>query len=109
VLAFESKVLLIGESALPETVESIRRIARSQRGVERVNEVLTMHLGPDDILVNLSLEFDHDLDAEDVEDAIAEIERGIKARHKEARRIFIEAQDWAGNRRERRRGAQPRS
>ena len=102
-LAFESKGLLIGEGALPETVETIRRQARSHRGVERVNEVLTMHLGPNDILVNLSLDFESELDAEDVEDAVSEIERDIKTRHPEVRRIFIEAQDWAAHRRERRR------
>ena len=42
------------------------------------------------------------LDAEDVETAIAEIERDIKTRHPEVSRIFIEAQDWAAHRRERR-------
>jgi cation diffusion facilitator family transporter len=105
VLAYESKGLLIGEGALPETVESIRRVSRSHRHVERVNEVLTLHFGPSDILVNLSLDFDSSMDAGDIEDAIVEIERDIKARHPEVRRIFVEAQDWAANRRERRRDA----
>lgn len=101
-LAIETKSLLIGESALPETVESIRRAARSQRGVDRVNEVLTMHLGPGDILVNLSLDFDAELSAGEIETAISEIERDIRMRHPEVRRIFVEAQDWAAHRRERR-------
>jgi cation diffusion facilitator family transporter len=103
VLAYESKGLLIGEGALPETVDSIRRRARAHHHVERVNEVLTMHLGPEEILVNLSLDFDSGMDAEDVEKAIFEVERDIKARHPEVRRIFVEAQDWAAHRRERRR------
>lgn len=101
-LAYESKGLLIGEGALPETVESIRRRARAHRHVNRVNEVLTMHMGPFEILVNLSLDFDSGMDAEDVETAIAEVERDIKTRHPEVSRIFIEAQDWAAHRRERR-------
>ncbi|MBT6203574.1 MAG: cation diffusion facilitator family transporter [Alphaproteobacteria bacterium] len=103
VLAYECKGLLIGESAVPATVESIRREARAHRGVERVNEVLTMHMGPGDILLNLSIDFDSGLDAEDLEQAVAEIERDIKTRHPEVKRIFIEAQDWAAHRRERRR------
>ncbi len=101
VLAYETKGLLIGESALPETVESIRRAVRAQRGVERVNEVLTMHLGPNDILVNLSVDFDAGLDAGEIEDVIGEIERDLRKRHPEVRRIFVEAQDWAAHRRER--------
>ena len=101
-LAIETKSLLIGEAALPETVESIRRAARSQRGVARVNEVLTMHLGPGDILVNLSLDFEPHLGAEDIEEAVTAIERDIRGRHSEVKRIFVEAQDWAEHRRERR-------
>jgi len=101
VLAYETKGLLIGEGALPETVESIRRAARAHRSVDKVNEVLTMHMGPGEILVNLSLDFDNDLSAGDIEDAVNEIERDIRRRHPEVRRIFIEAQDWAEHRRER--------
>ena len=101
-LAVETKSLLIGEAALPETVESIRRSARSQRGVARVNEVLTMHLGPGDILVNLSLDFEPHLSAGDIEQAVTDIERDIRGRHEEVRRIFVEAQDWSDHRRERR-------
>ncbi len=103
VLAYESKGLLIGEGALPETVESIRRLTRAQKNVDRVNEVLTMHLGPSEILVNLSLDFQSGMDAEDIKDAVVEVERDIKVRHPEVRRIFVEAQDWAAHRRERRR------
>ncbi|MBT5434349.1 MAG: hypothetical protein HOK83_11905 [Rhodospirillaceae bacterium] len=62
-----------------------------------------MHMGPGDILLNLSIDFDSGLDAEDLEQAVAEIERDIKTRHPEVKRIFIEAQDWAAHRRERRR------
>ena len=101
-LAVETKSLLIGEAALPETVESIRRSARSHRGVARVNEVLTMHLGPGDILVNLSLDFESHLSAGEIEQAVTDIERDIRGRHEEVKRIFVEAQDWSEHRRERR-------
>ncbi|MDA0952287.1 MAG: cation diffusion facilitator family transporter [Proteobacteria bacterium] len=101
VLAIETKGLLIGEAALPETVESIRRAARSHRAVEKVNEVLTMHIGPGEILLNLSLDFHGSLSAGEIEDAVFEIERDIRRRHPEVRRIFVEAQDWAEHRRER--------
>lgn len=66
-LAFETKGLLIGESARRETVEWIRKAAGRLRGVEDVNDVLTMHMGPDDVLLNVALDFRDDLSAAEVE------------------------------------------
>ena len=45
-LAYETKGLLIGESANQEVVESIRRMTGKISEIEHVNEVLTMHMGP---------------------------------------------------------------
>ena len=55
-LAYETKSLLIGESATKSVIEGIRKIVTAQPGVEKVNEVLTMHMGPDFVLLNLSVE-----------------------------------------------------
>ena len=55
-------------------------------------EVLTMHFGPSDILLNLSLDFKNDISAGDVEDIISKFEMQIKEIHPEIKRIFIEAQ-----------------
>src|SRR5213078_1859190 len=55
-LAFETKGLLIGESANREVVAEIRRLAERYPEVQKVNEVLTMHMGPEYILANISLE-----------------------------------------------------
>jgi len=46
-LAFETKGLLIGESANQEVVQEIRHLASTCKEIKRVNEVLTMHMGPD--------------------------------------------------------------
>jgi divalent metal cation (Fe/Co/Zn/Cd) transporter len=97
-LAYECKGLLIGEAASPEIREGILKIVREQRGVKRVNEVLTMHLGPEDILLNLSLDFDPRLDSDDVEALISTMEQRIKSRYPEVGRIFIEAQSWIAHR-----------
>ena len=91
-LAYECKGLLIGEAASPAVIMSIRKTASAQDGVNSVNEVLTMHLGPEDILANLSLDFANGLSAEQVEAAISRLEQAIKAEHPQVKRIFIEAQ-----------------
>jgi cation diffusion facilitator family transporter len=93
-LAYESKGLLIGEAAHPETVRAIRRMLDDDERVVRLNEVLTMHLGPRDVLLNLSLDFRDDLSAGDVERFISEMEERIKENHPEVNRVFIEAQSW---------------
>ena len=91
-LAYECKGLLIGEAASPGVVTSIRKTVSAREGVEAVNEVLTMHLGPEDILANLSLDFADGLSAEQVEATISGLEQAIKAEHPQVKRIFIEAQ-----------------
>jgi len=96
-LAYESKGLLIGESAHPEVVRSIQTLLAGDERILRTNEVLTMHLGPSEVLLNLSLDFRDDLSAADVERFISEMERRIKTRHPEVNRVFIEAQSWRGH------------
>ena len=96
-LAYESKGLLIGESANAELLSQIERVAEEKAGIDRVNELLTMHLGPDDILINLSLEFENHLNANQVETVISDLEKSIKGLSPQVSRVFIEAQSWAAH------------
>lgn len=91
-LAYECKSLLTGESARPTVVEGIRRITLEHAHVVAVNKVLTMHLGPEDVLLNLSVDFDDGVTAGDVEAAVSDLERRIKARFPQITRVFVEAE-----------------
>lgn len=93
-LAYETKGLLIGESASEEVVKGIREMVTGFTGVERVNEVLTMHMGPEYILVNLSVEFNDEIHTEQMESVIAHIDKNIKQSFINVRRVFIEAESW---------------
>jgi cation diffusion facilitator family transporter len=97
-LAYECKSLLIGEAVLPEVRRGIEAIVAGQPGILRVNEHRSVHLGPEDVLLNLSVDFASYLSADQVEAAIAEMERAIKGRYPEIRRVFIEAQSWRAHR-----------
>lgn len=97
-LAIESKGLLVGESADPDVQRSIQEIAQGHPAVELAREPMTLHLGPDDVLLNLSVRFRRELDAEGVERAIDEIEAAVRAKHPGIHRIFIEANAVAGRR-----------
>lgn len=92
-LAYETKGLLIGESANPQVVAGIREIVSSSPEVLHVNEVLTLHMGPDFILLNLGVEFTDEARAPDLEEAVRHIEGNIKDAYPEVKRIFIEAED----------------
>ncbi len=91
-LAHETKGLLIGESAGPEVTEGIRRIAAGCDSVEHVNEVLTMHMGPDFILANVSVDFEDKASADGIEKSVEEIDTRIKKAFPRVKKIFIEAE-----------------
>ncbi len=91
-LAYETKSLLIGESANKEMVKGIRKVAASFSIVEHVNEVLTMHMGPDFILVNISLDFNNSVKAGEIEKTISKIDKQLKKKFPLIQRVFIEAE-----------------
>ncbi len=91
-LAYETKGLLIGESANKQVVDGIRNIVRSCPEVDHVNEVLTMHMGPDFILANVSVGFAGNIPADDVEATVAKLDRTIKQSFPEVKRVFVEAE-----------------
>lgn len=91
-LAYETKGLLIGEGANLNVVAGIRAIAADTPHIRHLNEVLTMHMGPDYILVNISIDFENAIDADTVERTVADIDRRIKQVYPQVKRIFIEAE-----------------
>lgn len=97
-LAVECKGLLIGEGADSATVDDIRSVFERDRRVATVNEILTMHLGPTDILVVASLDFTDEMTSAEVEAAITAFETQIKSSFPDVQRIFIEAQNWRSSR-----------
>jgi len=77
-LARESKGLLIGEPASPETAAAIRAIAARHPAVDRLNGMVTIHLAPDEIMVALNADFVDSVSAGDVERAVAQMQDEIR-------------------------------
>ena len=94
-LAYETKGLLIGEAVDPETLASVRAITAEDHAVKQVRKSLTMHFGPNEVLLTLDVEFKPQLSATDIADAINRVEASIRARHPEIHHIFIEAKALA--------------
>lgn len=89
-LAHETKGLLIGESANREIVHGIRILAGSYPQIKTVNEVLTLHMGPDFILANISLDFVDTVPAGHVEEVLEQLRTAIKEEYPLVKRIFAE-------------------
>jgi cation diffusion facilitator family transporter len=74
----DTRGLLIGESALPEEREKLRRVLDDCDGVDEVVEMLTMALGPASLLVAARLDLAPDLDSDEVEQLAAELEGELR-------------------------------
>ena len=91
-LAYETKGLLIGESAQKDVRQKITNIAKNVSWVKHVNEVLTLHMGPEYILVNMSVDMNDSTPVGEIEKAVAQLDRDIKATFPEVKRVFVEAE-----------------
>ena len=78
ILAIETKGLLLGESAGREVRAAIRSAALSVPEVETIDRLLTMHLGPDEILVNMDLVVDAGLSEDEGEAVVRRVEEEIR-------------------------------
>src|SRR5689334_16397995 len=91
VLARTSRGLLLGEAATPNVVAAIRQAIESHPNVDRVIELLTMHLAPKQILINAHVQLRPHLVTGDVVQTIREIEERIKRAEPKVEKIFLEA------------------
>lgn len=96
VLARETRGLLVGEAAEDEMVREVRRIVEADEAVVDVQRLLSMHLGPEDVLINLDLRFQPDLGVDDVAAAVQRLERRIKDELPRVRYLFMEVASITG-------------
>ena len=92
-LARESKSLLIGEQATPELRRDIARIARESSDVTDVHVVLAVHLGPEEVVVALSLRFPDGMRAPEISAQIHAMEERIRKVHPEVVSLFVRPAD----------------
>lgn len=91
-LGYETKGLLIGEAVDKQTIQGIRHIAEAEKKVEKALKILTIHIGPRDVLLTLELQFSKNISAADLRTAIRRIERDVKEKFPEITRVYYEAE-----------------
>jgi cation diffusion facilitator family transporter len=91
VLGRESGALLVGERTNRARIRRIREIIDNDPSVERVGDLLTMQMGPDQVLLTANIRFRRGFDVQQLEETIARLEHRIKKKEPSIERIFIEA------------------
>lgn len=88
-LANETRSLLTGEAASPRLIADVRAMLVADPRVKTVEELLTMHLGPAEVLMAVTIDLADELPGAGVEQAARELTRRIEDRHPEVTRIFL--------------------
>ena len=63
-------------------------------GVKRANEIITIHHGPQSLMVCISLDFQDKITSNQIEAIVSQLEREIRATIPEVSKVFVEAQNW---------------
>jgi cation diffusion facilitator family transporter len=92
-LVLKARRLLVGSGADQHLVERVREIARADRDVARAGNPLTMYLGPDQLLLNLDLQFRRGLTTLEIAAAVDRIEQQVRGEFPVVERIFIESEN----------------
>lgn len=91
-LAVETRALLIGEAMAPHRRARIEEITMSDDAVVGVNELATMFLGPEQVLLAMDVRFRSDLTMDALTAAVDRIEERIRREDPRISRIFLEAE-----------------
>jgi len=95
--AIECKGLLIGEGLLPENIAKIEKILKEEPNVNSNARPLSLYFGPQEILLNLDVNFKDTLSLTEIEDTIDRIESNIRKVLPGVNKIFIEAESIKRN------------
>ena len=91
VLMRQTKALLLGESANPDVLARIHGIIDADRRVVAADRLLTMHLGPHDILLTTSVQLSDSLSEPEVARTITELENRIREQVPDVKHVCIDA------------------
>ncbi|TPK95475.1 MULTISPECIES: cation diffusion facilitator family transporter [unclassified Mesorhizobium] len=91
-LARESKGLLLGEPASPEVQKKVLSIVQEDPAVQRANGILSVHIGPEEIVAGLSIEFEDHLTAPEIEACVERLEARLKQEMPQISRLFVKPQ-----------------
>ena len=93
ILLRETKGLLIGEGLHREELRRVETLVEEQPSVRKCGRILSLYLGPHDLLVTIDVTFDESASRNEIDHAIDSIERSIVREFPQTTRIFIEPEN----------------
>jgi cation diffusion facilitator family transporter len=90
ILLIETHGLLVGEAANPELIEAIHRTVLEEDGVRAASRPASLHVGPQNIVVALNVEFEHARTADQVAESAASLDERLRARYPAIQRVFVQ-------------------
>ena len=92
IMLHETRSLIIGEGLTMDEVKEVVYLVENDPATVKCGRVLSMYLGPEDLLINLDVTFREDLAEGEVLTAIDRIEAEIVDEYPQTSRVFIEAE-----------------
>ena len=90
-LARETGALLVGESIGPEATRRVRAIFDNDPDIQTVSKLMSMQLGPDEVLLTAAVQFKRGMRIDEVEGAIARLEKAVSALYPQIQHIYFES------------------
>jgi cation diffusion facilitator family transporter len=90
-LARETGALLVGEGIGREQTGKIREIFCSDPSIMKVGRLLTMQLGPDEVLLNAAVQFSRGMSIDEVEHAIDRLETKVRDANPTIQHIYFKS------------------
>lgn len=90
-LARETGALLVGESMGREETGELRDIICADPSIDKVARVLSMQMGPDEVLLTAAVQFRRGMTIDEVENAIERLENAVRAHNPAVRNLYFES------------------
>ena len=90
-LARETGALLVGESMGREETGELRDIICADQSIDKVARVLSMQMGPDEVLLTAAVQFKRGMTIDEVENAIERLENAVRAHNPAVRNLYFES------------------
>ncbi|TSD64935.1 cation transporter [Inquilinus sp. KBS0705] len=95
ILARESRSLLMGEGIAPETQNKIKALAEGDQHIIKVVNILSTYQSPEDVILMLIVEFDPDIDTEEITASIERVRLAIKSAFPLIKLVFVQPQSYS--------------
>jgi divalent metal cation (Fe/Co/Zn/Cd) transporter len=90
-LARETGDLLVGEGIGPDATRRVRAVFENDPAIQKVEKLLSMQLGPDEVLLTAAVQFRRGMRIDEVETAIERLEKAVAALYPSIQHIYFES------------------